>query len=168
MLRRTLAIGFATIMFLGSPAFGAALEDGRDAYQKGDYAGALKLLRPLADAGNPEAQVYIGLSYEFGDGVAKNTAEAVKWYRQAAEKGSIDAAYNLGTIYEEGNGVPKNMVEALKWFRQAAAKGHSLSQRELGSHRRIDDQPPEAPDELVGGPENSWLDGRIRRPRVPW
>jgi TPR repeat protein len=133
MLRKTLAVGFATVMFIGSPAFAAALEDGRDAYQKGDFAAALKLLRPLANAGNPEAQVFIGLSYEFGDGVTKNTAEAVKWYRQAAEKGSIDAAYNLGTIYEEGNGVPKNMTEALKWFRQAAAKGHSLSQRELGS-----------------------------------
>jgi len=45
-----------------------------------------------------------------------------------------------------------------------AARREGGPQRELGSHGRIDDQPPEAPDELVGGPENSWLDGRIRRP----
>jgi len=133
MLRHTLAIGFATAFFFGSPVFAAALEDGRDAYQKGDYAAALKLLRPLADAGNPEAQVFVGMSYEFGDGVTKNTAEAVKWYRQAAQKGSIDAAYNLGTIYEDGNGIAKNIPEAVKWFREAAAKGHVLSQRELAS-----------------------------------
>jgi len=133
MLRKGLALGFAAAMFLGSPVFAAALEDGRDAYQKGDYAAALKLLRPLANAGNPEAQVFIGMSYEFGDGVAKNTAEAVKWYRQAAQKGSLDAAYNLGTMYEDGNGVAKNIPEAAKWFREAAAKGHAPSQRELGS-----------------------------------
>jgi TPR repeat protein len=77
MLRHTLAIGFATAFFFGSPVFAAALEDGRDAYQKGDYAAALKLLRPLADAGNPEAQVFVGMSYEFGDGVTKNTAESM-------------------------------------------------------------------------------------------
>src|SRR5690348_6176153 len=91
----------ALLCFAAAPAVSAALDDGRDAYQKGDYATALRLLRPLADAGNSDAQVFIGLSYEFGDGVAKNTAEAVKWYRQAAEKGNSDAAYNLGTLYEE-------------------------------------------------------------------
>jgi TPR repeat protein len=123
----------ALLSFAASPAFAAALDDGRDAYQKGDYATALKLLRPLADAGNPEAQVFIGMSYEFGDGVAKNTSEAVKWYRQAAEKGNTDAAYNLGTIYQEGTGVAKNIPEAVKWFRMAAAKGDPLSQRELGT-----------------------------------
>src|SRR5438874_12072440 len=113
------AIAFAALLsFAALPAF-TALEDGRDAYQNGDYAAALRLLRPLADAGNPEAQVFIGMSYEFGDGVTKNTAEAVKWYRQAADKGNMDAAYNLGTIYEEGNGVPKNIAEAVKWFRVA-------------------------------------------------
>ena len=133
MLRNTLAIGFVSVMFFGTTAFAAALEDGRDAYQKGEYPAALKLLRPLADAGNPEAQVFIGMSYEFGDGVKKSTVEALKWYRQAAQKGSIDAAYNLGTIYEDGDGVPKNLPEAAKWFREAAAKGHALSQRELAS-----------------------------------
>ena len=65
----------------------AALDDGRDAYQRGDYAAALRLLRPLADSGNPDAQVFIGMSYEFGDGVMKDTAQAVKWYRQAAAEG---------------------------------------------------------------------------------
>src|SRR5436309_1982600 len=112
----------AMLCIAGAPTMAAALDDGRDAYQRGEYTIALHLLRPLADAGNPEAQLFIGLSYEFGDGVTKNTAEAVKWYRQAADKGNPDAAYNLGTMYEEGNGVPKNVGEAVKWFRISAAK----------------------------------------------
>jgi hypothetical protein len=45
-----------------------------------------------------------------------------------------------------------------------AARLEGGPQRELGSHRHIYDQPPEAPDELLGGPVNSWPDGRIRCP----
>lgn len=123
----------SAICLMCGPVFGAALEDGRDAYHKGDYASALKLLRPLADQGNPEAQVFIGMSYEFGDSIAKNAKEAINWYRKAAQKGNADAAYNLGTMYEDGEGAAKNIPEAMKWFRMGAAKGDPLSQRELGT-----------------------------------
>ena len=131
MLRsRSLA---AVLALISLPAFAAAIEDGRDAYHKGDYATALRILRPLADDGNPEAQVFIGMSYEFGDGIGKDTKQAINWYRKAADKGNADAAYNLGTMYEDGEGVAKNIPEAMKWFRMAAAKGDALSQRELGT-----------------------------------
>ena len=35
-------------------------KDGMDAYQRGDYATAMRLWRPLADQGNAAAQLYLG------------------------------------------------------------------------------------------------------------
>ena|SRR5215469_10919155 len=84
-MARSLILSTAMCLICG-PVLAAALEDGRDAYHKGDYATALRILRPLADQGNPDAQVFIGMSYEFGDGIAKDTKEAINWYRKAAER----------------------------------------------------------------------------------
>ena len=38
------------------PSFAGPLEDAGAAYDKGDYATALRLLRPLAEQGNAQAQ----------------------------------------------------------------------------------------------------------------
>lgn len=58
-----------------------------------------------AEAGDAIAQFNLGLSYELGDMVARDLAEAVKWYRRAAEQGMPDAQYNLGCCYFRGEGV---------------------------------------------------------------
>ena len=56
---------------------GAALagpwEDGMAAYNRGDYVPAIRLFRPLAEAGNPKAQSVIGVMYRKGEGVAKSS-----------------------------------------------------------------------------------------------
>jgi TPR repeat protein len=44
-------------------------EDGIAAGRRGDYATALKLLSPLAQKGLAQAQYYLGLMYEQGEGV---------------------------------------------------------------------------------------------------
>jgi hypothetical protein len=38
------------------PAIAGPFEDGMAAYNRGDYATALRLFRPLADTGDPSAQ----------------------------------------------------------------------------------------------------------------
>ena len=43
-------------------SFAGPLEDADTAYRKGDYATALRLLRPLADQGHPIAQSLLGIS----------------------------------------------------------------------------------------------------------
>ena len=47
-------------MFIALPAHADQLQDGKAAYMDGDWRTALKLLRPLAEQGNPNAQVTIG------------------------------------------------------------------------------------------------------------
>ncbi len=47
----------------------ADFQAGKDAYDQGDYATALKEMRPLADQGYAKAQVNLGVLYERGQGV---------------------------------------------------------------------------------------------------
>ena len=72
---------------LVAPAAAGPLEDAAAADDKGDYATALHLLRPLADQGNAQAQFKLGSMYDDGHGVAQSDAEALKWYRMAADQG---------------------------------------------------------------------------------
>ena len=46
------------------------LEDANAAYNRGDYATALRLLRPLADQGDASAQYNLGVMYDNGQGRA--------------------------------------------------------------------------------------------------
>src|SRR5262245_48546947 len=65
-------------------AAAADFQSGLAAYQRGDYAAALKEWLPVAEAGNATAQLYLGLMYERGHGVAVDPAEARRWYERAA------------------------------------------------------------------------------------
>jgi TPR repeat protein len=106
--------------------------DGMAAYNRGDYATALKLWRPLAERGNADAQVLLGNMYSEGHGVPQNDAEAVSWYREAAEQGNAMGQQSLGDSYNGGFGVPQDYAEAVKWYRRAAEQGYDLGQHSLG------------------------------------
>jgi len=92
------------------------------ANKRGDYATALRLLRPLAKADHHAAQNSLGAMYGRGQGVRQDYAEAVKWYRKAAEHGNAEAQDNLGIMYASGNGVRQDNIEAHKWFSLAALR----------------------------------------------
>jgi TPR repeat protein len=112
-----LVLSFATSVVAGP------LEDGSAAYHRGDYAIALRLLRPLADQGVADAENILGHMYERGYGVTADFAEAVKWYRLAANQGLADAQLRLGIMYYTGQGVIQDYVHAYKWFSLSAAQG---------------------------------------------
>ena len=57
---------------------------------------------PLAEQGDAEAQISLGIMYDYGRGVPEDDTEAVKWYRKAAEQGVAKAQYNLGVMYTNG------------------------------------------------------------------
>src|SRR4029077_10444660 len=48
---------------------------------------SLDRLSALATAGNPKAEMLVGLKYLDGDGVPVNEAEAVKWLGRSAQHG---------------------------------------------------------------------------------
>ena len=74
----------------------------------------------------------VGKSYETGDGVGKDEAEAVRWYRLAAEHGCADAMFELSRCYSFGIGVRRNRATASKWLSKAAERGHLGAMVQLG------------------------------------
>ena len=101
---------------LCSPAAAKPFEEGMDAYLRGDYATALKLLGPLAREGDPAAQSSIAFMYQNGLGVPQDQNQAATWFHEAAEHDYPPAMVNLGATDDAGVGVPQDNVEAHKWY----------------------------------------------------
>ena len=92
-----------------------------------DYAEAMRLLRPLAELGDAEAQLWVGLLYFGGHGTRRNVAEAVVWWRKAAEQGYAPGQLNLGMVYFSGEmGLPQDYILAHMWSNLAAGIVRSL------------------------------------------
>ena len=112
-------------------------QDGEDAYSQGDYATALKKLKPLAERGHVGSQHLLSLMYYNGTGVAQDYNQAMKWALKAAEQGHNKSQCNVGQMYRIGKSVDKNDVEAVKWFRKAAEQGYDRAQYFLGQIYRV-------------------------------
>jgi TPR repeat protein len=98
------------------------LESALKAQDNGDYQTALQLLQPLAERGDPQAELQIGTLYLWGHGIPRDDTEAVRWFRASAEQGYGPAQVTLGRMYVAGNGVPKDMVQAYMWFSLAVGR----------------------------------------------
>ena len=66
----------------------ATIKAGVEAFNRGDYATALKELRPLAAQGNAAAQALLGMMYEEGQGVPQDDVQAYVWLSLAAAQGN--------------------------------------------------------------------------------
>jgi TPR repeat protein len=100
----------------------AGFDEGVAAIERGDYAVALRELRPLAEQGHARSQFRLGRMYRAGVGVPRDAAEAAKWSHRAAEQGDPLAQYDLGMFYATGQGVSQDFVQAHVWFNLAAMK----------------------------------------------
>jgi TPR repeat protein len=83
----------------------------------------------LAKSGDAEAQYFLGLKYDQGQGVPQNYVEAVKWFRKAAEQGLAEAQFALGLKYDKGEGTPKNFINSYVWLSVASAKGNEKAKK---------------------------------------
>lgn len=89
-------------------------------YDRADYRTALKVWLTQAEAGDAEAQNYVGEIFEKGLGQEPDFVSAVQWYQKSADQGNTRAFVNLGYLYEKGLGVEKNVAVALNYYRQAS------------------------------------------------
>jgi hypothetical protein len=81
-----LLMKFPLVVILSSAVcFAGDYEDGTAAFDRGDYAIALKKLHPLAEQGNALAQNSLGVMYVEGKGVSQDYDEAIRWFRKAAD-----------------------------------------------------------------------------------
>jgi hypothetical protein len=127
------ACAAASLFLVGAVAVaGPAQSDvkiGVDRWMRGDYAGAIAQWRPLAEAGNADAQFNLGQAYKLGRGVPANAATAQSWYQKAARQGHEQAQVNVGLLlYNSGR-----RQEALPWIRKAVELGDPRAQYILGT-----------------------------------
>ena len=115
-----------------TPVAAQDFEIGKAAYYAGDYATALQEWTPLAEAGDVDAQNWLGAIYSNGDGVLQDYAEALKWYKMAAEAGDVEGQSKLGNRYRLGIGLPQDDAEAFKWYRLAAVQNDASAQYSIG------------------------------------
>jgi TPR repeat protein len=132
MLKAALLAGLFLMLTL-APAradYDQAIKD----YEHGNYAAALRELRPLAAQGNLEAQAKLGAMYLDGKGVKQDYTTAMRWLKQAATEGDVAAAESdIGRIYYNGVGVKRDYGEAARWFQKAAEQGYADAQIGLGT-----------------------------------
>lgn len=111
----------------------AGYDEGKAAYNKGDFDAALREWRPLAEQGDARAQKKLGDMYAGAEGVGENDGIAIQWYRKAAEQGVVEAQTSLGLMYESGQGVHQNHALAMDWYRRAAALKDPVGQSSLAA-----------------------------------
>ncbi len=96
-----------------------------------NFGQAMSWYERAAEAGNIEAQFYLGVMYESGVRGHNDMSSAVKWYRRAAEQGHVQAQIRLGVLYYQGRGVPADLAEAARWYAKAAEGGSPGAQYNL-------------------------------------
>ena len=102
----------------------SGLDDAVNAMRTGDFAEAYCIMRPLADAGDADAQYNIGWMYLNGYGLRVNDSLALEWWKKASEQGNADASFSIGMLYSLGDGeVLKNTNRAIDYYLLAAKTG---------------------------------------------
>jgi len=130
MMLKIIFISLSLLIFSFS-VYSDDLSDAKDAYTRGDYSTAVKLLGELAEQGDVDAQFNLGLMYDKGKGVPQDYKRAVNWYTKAAEQGVAGAQYNLGLMYANGQGVPQDYIKAHMWWNIASASGGEKARTDM-------------------------------------
>jgi cell division septation protein DedD len=99
-----------------APLQAQSVKAGIDEWQRGNYANAVAIWRPLAEAGDANAQFNLGQAYRLGRGMPTNVSESRKWFERAAVQGHVDAETTLGLLLFQTD----DQANALKWLKQAA------------------------------------------------
>ena len=98
-----------------APAAAGPFEDAADAHARGDYAKALRLIRPLANDGDASTQFNFGLMYVTGQGVQQDYVRAHMWFSLSAAQGEQRAVKFLEMA--ERRMTPAQITEAQKLAR---------------------------------------------------
>ena len=117
-MNRRLVIAAAVLLGTSAPLSAQSVTAGITAWQHSDYEGAVRIWRPLAEKGDPDAQFNLAQAYRLGRGVPINLAMAQTWLKRAALQGHVDAETTLGLLMFQNN----NRSLGIYWLKAAAAK----------------------------------------------
>ncbi len=101
-------------------------------YLDHNFSQAAHWYEKAAKKGDMASQTILGLMYQKGYGVEKNSATAYKLWGFAAAQNDPSAQNDLGNLFFEGEGVKQDYAQAAYWYRGAAHRGHVQAQQQLG------------------------------------
>jgi TPR repeat protein len=104
-----------------------AVKQGEVAYQKGDYATALRLWLPAANQGDANAQFDLGVVHVNGRGVLQDYVVAHMWFSLAAARGDTKAAEHRDMLAKDMS--PAQLADAQKMARDFNQKRSRTSGR---------------------------------------
>jgi uncharacterized protein len=119
---RMILIGLS-VALLSAPAQ-ADVKAGVDAYERGEYAAAITIWRPLAIAGDADAQFNLAQAYRLGRGTPADPKLAEIWFEKAANQGHLKArdAYGL-QLFQNGN-----QTASMPYVEESAGRGDPRAQ----------------------------------------
>ena len=112
-----------TALLFTSAVYADDYEDGRAAANRGLFAQAYSLWKPLSDKGDVRATYDLGKMYARGDGVQKDFVTARSYFELAAAKDFGPALLALGKMYYYGDGTTRDYTKAYDYFSRAASRG---------------------------------------------
>jgi len=112
----------------------ASKDEAAVAFERRDYARAMELLIPLAEAGDGDALANVGNMHAFGWGVPADKVKAAAFWFKAAEKHVGTSMGNMASCYKTGTcGLERNDAFAAQWYKRAAEHRHAPSMLALSS-----------------------------------
>ncbi len=111
---------------------------------KDQQAGAGWLLR-AAQHGSAQSAFNVGVMYERGFVVERDSTRAVEWYRKAADANLPMAKHHLALMLREGKGAPRNAQETVDLLHAASRQGLAVSMFTLGDIYERGDVLPKDP-----------------------
>ena len=125
MKRIPIALLFALTLGL------ASAESPRELFEKGKHDEAVKLAKPLAEKGDPEATYLMGFTYESGKGLPQSREEAIATYRKGLAKKHAGSLYRLSFLLMASQ-EEKEREEARKLLEEQAKTDPAVAGRILG------------------------------------
>jgi len=109
-----------------------SLDKAIEAYKSGNYELALSEFEPADATDKAEAMFYLGLMYDKGLGVLKDSRKAAELFHQSAQGGYGRACNAIGICYRDGDGVEKDVESAKRWFEAGAQLNIAACYKNLG------------------------------------
>lgn len=113
------------------PAADGPAKEAIEAFNKGRPFEAVRLAKPLAESGNGDALLILGVAHETGRGADPDAEKAVDLYRRARKAGNQEAAYRLARILIE-QGKDESRKEARELLEEMAKSDTGTASRILG------------------------------------
>lgn len=118
---------------VASGALAGPLEDGKAAFDAGQYEAAMQSFSEGFRNGDAASGYYLARMLELGLGVEADPTSAMRLYRQSAEGGNVEALNRVALMHYRGEaGAAQDYAEAARLFGLAAEQGDRNALFNLG------------------------------------